>query len=428
MSYVVAAPHVLAATAGDLAAIGSTMQSANAAAAVPTAAVLPAGGDNVSMLIAALFGAHAQAYQALSARAELFHDRFVQALQAGAGSYANAEAANASPLETVLGAVGMSSENRAGGSPIGNGVLGGGKNGGAGGLGGIGQTVANGWNADAVGSGVLGGPHDAGQLGGNAGPVGPGGAGPTGPGGGGSAQHLTQSNAVGATDNGAALGAGVQHGGVGASAGDTAPTQHSSASGGVVTDNGGGSDGVGVGVGVAGDAGTGGLAGPGDAGAAGATSWWGGHGPVVAASHGGPGMGYGTTPWVGAPWAGGAIADSGVSGGLGEVGTPAAPAAVSAAASVPATQAPALHPANPLHPSNSAQHGDPGRRVEAQRDAPTLFLPLTSLRGLRQKLKKRSGLRAQSGRLRDSADNESRRPWGRDELLSALGLRPPGHE
>jgi hypothetical protein len=37
----------------------------------------------------------------LGAEAAAFHDQFVQALNAGAGSYASAEAANASPLQTV---------------------------------------------------------------------------------------------------------------------------------------------------------------------------------------------------------------------------------------------------------------------------------------------------------------------------------------
>ena len=46
-------------------------------------------------------GAHAQAYQVLSAQAATFHSQFVQALTAGANSYANTEAANASPLQTV---------------------------------------------------------------------------------------------------------------------------------------------------------------------------------------------------------------------------------------------------------------------------------------------------------------------------------------
>lgn len=48
----------------------------------------------MSAQIAALFGAHARSYQALSAQAAAFHDQFVRSLIAGGGSYARTEAAN----------------------------------------------------------------------------------------------------------------------------------------------------------------------------------------------------------------------------------------------------------------------------------------------------------------------------------------------
>lgn len=101
MSWVVAAPEYVAAAASDLANIASTLNAANAAALVPTSSVLAAGADEVSATIAALFGAHAEAYQALSAQAALFHQQFVQLMSGGAAEYAAAEAANASPLQTV---------------------------------------------------------------------------------------------------------------------------------------------------------------------------------------------------------------------------------------------------------------------------------------------------------------------------------------
>ncbi|NLP98444.1 PE family protein, partial [Mycobacterium tuberculosis] len=78
MSFVVTIPEALAAVATDLAGIGSTIGTANAAAAVPTTTVLAAAADEVSLAISALFGQHAQAYQALSAQATIFHDQFVQ--------------------------------------------------------------------------------------------------------------------------------------------------------------------------------------------------------------------------------------------------------------------------------------------------------------------------------------------------------------
>lgn len=92
MSYLIATPELVSAAAADLAGIGSTMSAANAAAAAATTGVIPAALDEVSARIAAMFAAHGEAYQALSAQAALFHEQFVQALNAGASAYANAEA------------------------------------------------------------------------------------------------------------------------------------------------------------------------------------------------------------------------------------------------------------------------------------------------------------------------------------------------
>ncbi|SON59128.1 Triacylglycerol lipase [Mycobacterium simulans] len=103
MSYVIAAPEMLAAAATDLASIGSAISAANTAAAGSTTSVLTAGADEVSTAVAALFGAHAQSYQLLSAKASAFHEQLVLTLNAGAGSYASAEAANVQ--QAVLDAI-----------------------------------------------------------------------------------------------------------------------------------------------------------------------------------------------------------------------------------------------------------------------------------------------------------------------------------
>jgi PE family len=103
MSWVIAAPEYVAAAANDLAGIADTLGSANAAAAFPTGAVLAAGADEVSVGIAAMFGAHAQAYQAISQQAALFHSQFVQLMSAGAGQYAETEALNALPMQPSQG-------------------------------------------------------------------------------------------------------------------------------------------------------------------------------------------------------------------------------------------------------------------------------------------------------------------------------------
>ncbi|OBI90088.1 hypothetical protein A9X00_02385 [Mycobacterium sp. 1245805.9] len=92
-----------------MAGIGSNLNAAHVAAAAPTLAVLPAAAeDEVSAAIASLFGAHGQAYQALSAQAAQFHQQFVQLLNAGVAQYAGAEAANAASLpaaESITGTI-----------------------------------------------------------------------------------------------------------------------------------------------------------------------------------------------------------------------------------------------------------------------------------------------------------------------------------
>jgi hypothetical protein len=95
MSFVSTQPTELTAAAENLQGIGSAMTAQNAAAAAPTAGVLPAAADEVSALTAAQFATHAQMYQAISAQAAAIHEMFVNTLGASAGSYAVTEAANA---------------------------------------------------------------------------------------------------------------------------------------------------------------------------------------------------------------------------------------------------------------------------------------------------------------------------------------------
>ncbi|AMC64410.1 PE-PGRS family protein PE_PGRS38 [Mycobacterium tuberculosis variant africanum] len=181
MSFVIAAPEVMAAAATDLANIGSSISAASAAAAGPTMGILAAGADEVSVAISALFGSHAQGYQTLSAQLAAYHNQFVRALNAGAGSYASAEAANVQ--QTLLNAI-NAPPNVAGRPLIGNGADGGpGQNGGPGGLlygnggnGGAGDTAnpngGNGGSAGLIGNGGAGGAGaatGAGGAGGNGG-------------------------------------------------------------------------------------------------------------------------------------------------------------------------------------------------------------------------------------------------------------------
>ena len=169
MSFVVAVPDVLGTAATDLAAIGSTLSAANAAAAAPTTGALAAAEDEVSAAIAAVFSAHGEGFQALGAQAAAFHDQFVQVLTAGVGSYVSAEAANvaaftANPAQTIqqdlLNAINAPFLTLTGRPLIGNGANGAPGTGAPGG--------AGGWLLGDGGAGGSGAPG-TGQAGGNGG-------------------------------------------------------------------------------------------------------------------------------------------------------------------------------------------------------------------------------------------------------------------
>jgi hypothetical protein len=98
MSYVMAAPEMLSAAATDVAAVGSAVSAAHLTAVAPTVGLIPAAADEVSASIAQVFSRAAQEYQALAGKAAAFQQQFVQHLNASAGSYAAAEAANAASL------------------------------------------------------------------------------------------------------------------------------------------------------------------------------------------------------------------------------------------------------------------------------------------------------------------------------------------
>lgn len=187
-SQMIVAPAFVDAAAKDLATIGSAISRANAEALVPITALLPAGADDVSAAIAALFATHGQAYQELSAHAVAFHEQFVQLMSAGAAQYASAEAANSSPLQivgqTALDAINSPVQTLTGRPLIGNGangVAGTGQNGGDGGWlygnGGKGGVGAAGGLAGQIGNGGSGGSGGAGGNGGTGDTAGNGGNG-----------------------------------------------------------------------------------------------------------------------------------------------------------------------------------------------------------------------------------------------------------
>lgn len=95
MPFVHTVPEMLSAVAGNLHAVGETLNAQNAAAAPSTTCVVPAAADEVSALTAMQFAAHAYLYQSVSAHAAVVHHMFVTALAAASASYAATEAANA---------------------------------------------------------------------------------------------------------------------------------------------------------------------------------------------------------------------------------------------------------------------------------------------------------------------------------------------
>lgn len=99
MSFVFAAPDEPSASAANLQSIAPAPNAEHPAAAGPTVAVVPAAADEVSVLTAARFAAHAQRFQELSARAAAIQDLMAVMPAASAGSYAATEAANRSSAD-----------------------------------------------------------------------------------------------------------------------------------------------------------------------------------------------------------------------------------------------------------------------------------------------------------------------------------------
>jgi hypothetical protein len=112
VSFVSAAPEMVASAASDLSGLGSKISAAHRVAAAATTTVVTAAGDEVSAAIASLFSGHGQEFQAQCAEAVAFHDEFANLLSGGAAQYLSAEVANAeqmlvsavnTPAQSLLG-------------------------------------------------------------------------------------------------------------------------------------------------------------------------------------------------------------------------------------------------------------------------------------------------------------------------------------
>lgn len=95
MPFVHAQPDSLTKAATDLANVGTALEATNAASVQPTTDVPAAGADEISAVIAAVFGAHARQYQAVGSEAADLHAQFVRAMSSASSAYTGAEAANA---------------------------------------------------------------------------------------------------------------------------------------------------------------------------------------------------------------------------------------------------------------------------------------------------------------------------------------------
>lgn len=163
MSFLFADPEALAAAASDLFGIGSTLSTANTAAAAPTSAVAAAAADQVSAQVAAFLSEHGLGYQQISAQIAGFHEQFVQALSAGAGAYAAAEADAAqnlagavnAPAASLLGGGGTGVAGVAGAAAVAGGAVSGAVNQVESVV--AGSTNLLGGGAGALGAGLLGG-------------------------------------------------------------------------------------------------------------------------------------------------------------------------------------------------------------------------------------------------------------------------------
>jgi PE family len=113
MSYVLAAPELMTAAAGDLGNIGAALTEEHVAAAALTVGLVPAAGDEVSAGVAHLFSQYAEGFQGLAGRAAAFPEQFAHTLTAGAHSYASAEAVNVSYLRWLVENAGLYAATRA---------------------------------------------------------------------------------------------------------------------------------------------------------------------------------------------------------------------------------------------------------------------------------------------------------------------------
>ena len=88
---VIVDPSALADAAASLSRLGTSLEQANVAAALPTTGFTAPAADEVSAMITTFLTSHGKWYQQLASRAEAFRQEFTQALAAASRAYQHAE-------------------------------------------------------------------------------------------------------------------------------------------------------------------------------------------------------------------------------------------------------------------------------------------------------------------------------------------------
>ncbi len=101
MSYVNVVPDALAAAAAEVSAIGSSLNAAHAAAALPTTAMAAAGLDEVSAAVTSAFSQFGAEFQASGTAATAFGDQFAQALTQAEAAFLAAETNATAALQSA---------------------------------------------------------------------------------------------------------------------------------------------------------------------------------------------------------------------------------------------------------------------------------------------------------------------------------------
>ncbi len=96
-------PGGLASAAQDVGRIGAALEEANAAAALRTSSVLPAGADEVSAAITPVFIDQSRIYRELAAQGQAFEQGFMRLLGAADVAYVEAEQAAEQALRDAVG-------------------------------------------------------------------------------------------------------------------------------------------------------------------------------------------------------------------------------------------------------------------------------------------------------------------------------------